>query len=71
MVHGLQKAAWVAVYMLSMVAVISATRATRHCLIHHGHSGIEVGVIHRVGIPFFGLKFCETTDTVSLRPSAF
>ena len=70
MLRDLQKAApWIAVFVLSLVAVISATRAARHCLLHREFH-IKVGVVHRMDARFLGL-FCERADLVLLRPAVF
>jgi hypothetical protein len=62
---------WLFVYMLSVVVLISATRAARDCLLHHQSSGIgniKVGFVQRLGPRFLGL-YCERADAVSLRPT--
>ena len=70
MLRDLQKAApWIGVFVLSLVAGISATRAARHCLLHREFH-IRVGVVHSYGGSFLGL-FCERADLVSLRPTVF
>ena len=53
MLRDLQKAVpWIAVFVLSLVAVISATRAARHCLLHREFH-IKVGVVHRMDARFW------------------
>jgi hypothetical protein len=70
MLRDLQKAVpWIAVFLLSLVAVIGATRATQHCLLHRQFH-IKVGVVHRIETPFLGL-FCERADLISLRRTVF
>ena len=70
MLQDLQKAVpWIAIFVLSLVAGISATRAARHCLLHR-ELHFKVGVVHRVEAPFLGL-FCQRPDLVSLRPAVF
>jgi hypothetical protein len=70
MLHDLQKAVpWIAIFVLSLVAGISATRAARHCLLHREFH-IKVGVVHRMDARFLGLS-CERSDLVSLRPTVF
>jgi hypothetical protein len=70
MLRDLQKAApWIAVFMLSLVVGISATRAARQCLLHREFH-IKVGAVHRVEASFLGL-LCERADLVSLRPTVF
>jgi hypothetical protein len=67
MAHSLERT-------LSLVLVISATRTTRRCLVqrHDLAQDFGIGVVHRVaGVSFFGLKFCERSDTVPLRPTVF
>ena len=71
MLDDLRKAApWLGVYMLAIVVLISAMRATRDCLLHHQLSKISIGMVHRVGTSFWGL-YCERADAISLRPAIF
>jgi hypothetical protein len=70
MLRDLKRATpWIAVFVLSLVAGIGATRAARHRLLHREFH-IRVGVVHRMEAPFLGL-FCERADLVSLRPTVF
>jgi hypothetical protein len=76
MLHDLRKATpWLAIFVLSLMVGIGAARAARHCLLDR-QSTIRVGVIHRVGPPFWGLS-CGRADPVSplspvsLRPASF
>jgi hypothetical protein len=64
---------WVFVYMLSVVVLISATRAARDCLLHRQSSGItsvRLGVVDRLGAPFWGL-YCQRANAGSLRPTVY
>ena len=74
MLHQLRKSApWLFVYVLSLVVLISATRAARDCLVHHqfiGISNIRVGIVQRAGAHFWGL-YCERVDDGSLRPAVY
>ncbi len=74
MLRELRKASpWIAVFVLSLVVGIGATRAARHCLLHRqglSHN-LGMGVVHRVGVSFLGLRFCERAGTVSLRSTVF
>jgi hypothetical protein len=58
---------WIALFMLSMVIVITATRTVRHCLLNR-HVGIQVGAVQPA--PAFW-SFCKRDGTVSLRPAVF
>jgi hypothetical protein len=70
MLRDLQRAVpWIAVFVLSLAAGVSATRAARHCLLHR-EVHIKVSVVRRMEGPFLGL-FCERSDLVSLRPTVF
>jgi hypothetical protein len=74
MLRDFHKAApWVAVFALTLVVAISATRATRHCLLLRQDlaKDFDIGVVHRVGVSFFGLKFCERAETVASRQNVF
>jgi len=74
MLHQLGKTApWIFVYVVSVVVLISATRAARDCLVGRqlsGISNIRVGVVHRAGTRFWGL-YCERVDILSLRPAIY
>ena len=64
---------WLFVYVLSIVVLISATRAARDCLLHrqsNGVTNIRIGVVHRLGADFWGL-YCERVDAISLRPAVY
>jgi hypothetical protein len=67
MLRDLRKAApWFALFVLTVVVGIGATKAARHCLIDRQFN-IRLGAIHRVGAPFWGLS-CERADAAPLRP---
>jgi hypothetical protein len=69
MLQDLRSAApWIAVFTLSLIVLIGATKAARHCLLQRG--GIQVRLVHRVSAPLWGLS-CERTGVISLRPGIF